>query len=357
MFAATKTFASIVNRRDPAMAAAAAAPSADLLHRLADGSRLSDAEQAAGGRVLHGTRSLVQVQEGFFVHRTDVVHLRDMTSRFLLDQDGIKVLIKLQGRGSLRIGSKTLPLAVGAGAAAPRATTVCLREPSMYEHRCRAESHERMLFLTLTPQWLERAGLAALGEGAHLALAHWTPSPRAVCTAEQLLRGPSPQNDPLFDPLHGLRQEQQALELVIEALTHWRQQHMPPCLPAPAQPPGPPSAAPKPDLLRPLEYQRAARLRDWLDSGAADALTMDAIAQHMGCNTSTLQTQFRQAFGKPIFDHLRESRLRRAADAITAQGLTIAQAAELAGYRSQANFATAFRKLFGFAPRNLRAKR
>ncbi|MBT9514745.1 MAG: helix-turn-helix transcriptional regulator [Acidovorax sp.] len=352
MFAATKTFASIVNRRDPANAVPA--PSADLLHRLADGSRLDASEQAAGGKVLHGTLSLVQVQEGFFLHRTDVVHLQDMTSRFLLDQDGIKVLIKLQGRGSLRIGPTNLPLAVGVGAAAaPRGATICLREPTMYEHRCRATSHERMLFLTLTPQWLARAGLAALGEGAHLALACWPLSPRAMCIAEQLLRSTGPRDD----PLQSLRQEQQALELVIEALAHWRQQHLPTGPAAPACMPGPHGTAPQPDTLRPLEHQRAARLRDWLDSGAADGLAMDAIAQHMGCNTSTLQSQFRLAFGQPIFDYLRESRLRRAADAITAQGFTIAQAAELAGYRSQANFATAFRKLFGFAPRNLRAKR
>lgn len=349
MFAATKTFATILNRRDPAMAVPAL--SADLLGRLGDGSRLNASEQAAGGKVLHGTLSLVQVQDGFFLHRTDVVHLRDMTSRFRLSKEGIKILFKLQGSGSLRIGHKALPLAVGAGAdeahAAPRAAAITLREPAMYEHRCRAASHERMLVLTLTPPWLERAGLAHLGRGAHLSMTPWAPSPRAACLAEQLLRGPGTQTD----PLHGLRQEQQALELAIEALAHWQQQP-PGGTPAGGAVEQAPSTA-----LRPLEHQRAARLRDWLGSGAADALSMDAIAQHMGCNASTLQTQFRQAFGQPIFDYLRESRLRRAADAITAQGFTIAQAAELAGYRSQANFATAFRKLFGFAPRNLRAKR
>lgn len=346
MFAATKTFATILNRRDPATAAPAL--SANLLERLGDGSTLDASEQAAGGKALHGTLSLVQVQDGFFLHRTDVVHLRDMTSRFLLSKEGIKILLKLQGSGSLRIGQKTLPLAVGPDAA-PRAAAITLREPAMYEHRCRATSHERMLVLTLMPHWLQRAGLAHLGRGAHLSMATWTPSPRAVCMAEQLLRGPGTQ----ADPLHGLRQEQQALELAIEALAHWQQR-------VPGSTPGATSAAAEPApgiALRPLEHQRAARLRDWLDSGGADGLAMDAIAQHMGCNPSTLQTQFRQAFGQPIFDYLRESRLRRAADAITAQGFTIAQAAELAGYRSQANFATAFRKLFGFAPRNLRAKR
>lgn len=345
MFAATKTFATIRNRRSPAVAAAAL--NADLLHRLGDGSTLDAAEQAAGSKVLHGSLSLVQVQEGFFLHRTDVLHLRDMTSRFPLSKEGLKILLKLQGSGSLRIGHQALPLAVPGGASASaRAAVITLREPAPYEHRCRAASRERMLVLTLMPHWLQRAGLAHLCREAHLSMASWAPSARAVCTAEQLLRGPGAQ----ADPLQGLRQEQQALELAIEALAQLQQV---------VQPGGSEGGALEQAVagrLRPVEYQRARRLRDWLDSGAADALALDGIAQHMGCNASTLQSQFREAFGQPIFDYRRESRLRRAADAITAQGLTIAQAAELAGYRSQANFATAFRKLYGFAPRNLRAK-
>jgi len=347
MFAATKTFTSVLNRSDPAVAVPEL--SADLLRRLGDGSGLKAAEQAAGGEVLHGSLSLVQVQDGFFVHRTDVVHLRDMTSSFLLSKDGIKILLKLRGSGSLRIGHQALPL-VDTRARTPasrvRAVAITLREPAMYEHRCRAASHERMLVLTLMPHWLQRAGLDHMVLGAHLSMAAWTPSPRFLCVAEQLLRSQNTQ----ADPLHGLRQEQHALEMAIEALTQLQ-------VLAASSTPGCSPSQQGPGTLRPLEHQRASRLRDWLDSGAADGLAMDDIAKHMGCNPSTLQTQFRQAFGKPIFDHLRESRLRRAADAITAQGLTIAQAAELAGYRSQANFATAFRKLFGFAPRNLRPKR
>ena len=113
MFAATKNFASVVNRRDPATPVPA--PSAQLLARLANGSRLDAAEQAAGGKVLHGTLSAVQVQDGFFVHCTDVVHLQDMTSRFALDGDCVKVLIKLQGEARLRIDHQELALAVPSG--------------------------------------------------------------------------------------------------------------------------------------------------------------------------------------------------------------------------------------------------
>lgn len=337
MFAATKNFA-------PALAVGAAPPpppaalTLGLRHRVSGGKALDAAEQAAGHSLLQGTLSLAQVREGFYLHRTDVVHVQDMTSRFPLSKAGVKIVLKLQGSGSLRIGHLALPLALGARAA-PRGAVVSLREPALYEHCCRAASRERMLVITLMPDWLASAGLGYLNAAAHLSMAAWQPSPRALCIAQQLLHSPAPAGD----PLRGLHQECRALELAAEALGHW-----PPPNSAADVPP------PEASALRPAQYQRARRLRDWLDSGQADALRMADIARHMGCNTSTLQTEFRQAFGKPIFDHLRESRLRRAADAISTQGLSIAQAAQLAGYGSQANFATAFRKLYGFAPKALR---
>lgn len=337
MFAATKVFASALDRRGSGRDAATL--TADLLRRLGDGSALNAAEQAAGGGLLRGTLSLTQVQQGFFLHRTDVVLLRDMTSRFPLSKSGVKILLKLQGGGSLRIGHLALPLAVGHGAqAAARGVVVTLKEPVQYEHRCRASSRERMLVITLTPDWLASVGLGHLNAAMHLSMTAWRPLPRAVCIAEQLLRMPA-----AGDPLRGLYQECRALELVTEALGQIG-------LPEAS------AAACEASELRPAEYRRAARLRDWLDSGGADALKMADISQRMGCNASTLQCQFRRAFGQSIFDYLRESRLRRAADAIAARDISMAQAAEIAGYHSQANFATAFRKRYGFSPKSLRVR-
>ncbi len=85
MFAATKTFASIVNRRETSLS-----PPAALLDRLGHGGALSASEQAAAGQVLHGTLSLAELRDGFFLHRTDVTYLRSMTSRFPLSGMGSK---------------------------------------------------------------------------------------------------------------------------------------------------------------------------------------------------------------------------------------------------------------------------
>ena len=76
------------------------------------------------------------------------------------------------------------------------------------------------------------------------------------------------------------------------------------------------------------------------------------MARAMRCNCNSLQQQFRAVFGKTVFDYLRASRLRRAAVALQNEGVSVARAAEIAGYSSQANFSTAFRRHFGVHHRN-----
>ncbi|CAB5680530.1 Regulatory protein soxS [Comamonas aquatica] len=108
--------------------------------------------------------------------------------------------------------------------------------------------------------------------------------------------------------------------------------------------------------LRPREHQRVRELHAWLSSGQADAMSMDDIARQAGVNANTLQRQFRAVYGTTIFDHLRESRLLRARQALELQGVTVGQAAMIAGYNSAANFSTAYRRRFGTPPKLVRTR-
>ncbi|MFC3216921.1 helix-turn-helix transcriptional regulator [Comamonas sp. JC664] len=108
--------------------------------------------------------------------------------------------------------------------------------------------------------------------------------------------------------------------------------------------------------LLPREHQRLRELHAFLASGQADALSMDAIARQAGVNASTLQRQFRSVYGTTVFEFLRECRLQRARQALERDGITVGQAALLAGYTSAANFATAYRRRFGLAPKLARVR-
>jgi AraC-like DNA-binding protein len=285
--------------------------------------------------VLEGSFSLARLREGLFMHCTSIVHLYDMTTRCPTVEPGVKVVLKLEGDAQVSFGGTPLKLDAGQGlCATPCGAVVTLSRPEDFARRCRAGTRERIVVITLTAEWLVASGLDPHRFGPHLAIRDWQPSPRAIGIAEQLLR------PGVFDgPTLSLFQESRALELIAEAFAHIHT-----------------GVAPSPPGLHPGEYRRIYRLQRLLDSGAADRLDMAAIAQEMGCNANTLQLQFRLAFGQTIFDYLRESRLQRAARALQTQGVNVAQAAEIAGYSSQANFSTAFRRRFGAPPKHFRLK-
>ena len=69
-----------------------------------------------------------------------------------------------------------------------------------------------------------------------------------------------------------------------------------------------------------------------------------------------LQRQFRAVFGTTVFAYLRECRLLRARRALEHDGVTVGQAAMVAGYTSAANFATAYKRRFGHAPKLARSR-
>lgn len=297
--------------------------------------RMEPPELADSPAVLEGSFSIARLREGFFLHSTNILHLHDMTSRAPSIRAGVKVLLKLEGNAEVRFGGTPLRLDAGQGAqAAPCGAIVTLTRPEDFERRSRAGTRERMVVITLTAEWFAATGLDAGRFAPHLSIRDWQPSPRAVGIAEQLVRPAS-----FAGPTHALYQESRALELVAEALAgadnHPRE---------------------SPSGLRPADYQRICRLQRLLDSGAADCLDMAAIAQAMCCNPNTLQQQFRQAFGQTIFDYLRERRLQRAAAELQRNGISVARAAEIAGYSNQANFSTAFRRRFGVAPKQVRLK-
>ena len=176
---------------------------------------------------------------------------------------------------------------------------------------------------------------------------HWQPSARIAAVAEQITR--APDLSPLL--LH-LYLESRALELVGEALASLSQ-HAPGPAPAPVPAPAPAAAALR---LLPHEHQRMRALHAFLQTDGAMDMSLDALARQAGTNANTLQRHFRAVYGTTVFDFVREHRLQRARHALEQDGLTVGQAALVAGYNSAANFATAYRKRFGMPPKLARAR-
>jgi AraC-like DNA-binding protein len=96
--------------------------------------------------------------------------------------------------------------------------------------------------------------------------------------------------------------------------------------------------------------QRLRAVRDAIDADLRRPWTIVQLARQAGISRRSFNAHFRRAFGMSVSEYLRTRRLEQAREAIIRQGLSVNEAASLAGYGNPANFATAFRRHFGYAP-------
>ncbi len=84
---------------------------------------------------------------------------------------------------------------------------------------------------------------------------------------------------------------------------------------------------------------------------------LDRLAGECGCSRSSLEKNFRRAFGVPIGRFLLNSRLAEAAKLLRDDSVSCAEAAEAAGFADQFAFSKAFRQAFQLSPREYRRAR
>lgn len=99
--------------------------------------------------------------------------------------------------------------------------------------------------------------------------------------------------------------------------------------------------------------RRMARARDVLEASLDDPPGLEELARLAGTSVSALRKDFKSAFGLPVAAYLRRRRLEQAHLRLE-RGQGVAQVASQCGYDSPANFATAFKRQFGYPPSNLR---
>lgn len=297
------------------------------------GARMAPDEPVLAGRV-----SRLGAQDGLEVHCAQARDLRNLRSRVSV-APGLRITVLLVGSVDVSFGSQRVDLSAGRRQAAACGMMVGTTRQETFERRWQRGKHERKVSLFLSSEWLHRQGLADAGTDPgvrsfldrNLALQPWQPSPRAVALAEQLMQltaGPA--------PLGRLLINSRAVELAHEALGSLTDH---------AGNAG----------LRPCQHERLARLRDFLASDAALELSLDEIARWAGLSASALQRHFRAAYGTSIVEFRRDARLQKARIGLEQRGLSVSQAAHVAGYNSAANFATAFKRRFGLSPKLVRA--
>ncbi|PWC15735.1 AraC family transcriptional regulator [Brenneria roseae subsp. americana] len=285
--------------------------------------------------VLFGSFSVIPLNQHVTLHIADVINLHNMKTQGMLN-GAIKLAIVVNGTAHVTFGEQQLHL----GEHQP-ASLVVLTEPTLFTRIGKRDEYERTISLTFSREWLYGNLLDSVNDWqaiydftqTHLATHLWTPSRQALAIALQILN-----SEPCKTPLQRLYLETQCMNLIIEAFTSLTASVM----------------QEKNNGITLRGYHRIQQVRDMLESGTADQLSMSEIAKSVNMSESTLQRHFRQTFNMTVFEYLRNCRLQRAMLALKKDGIGIAQAASIAGYNSPANFATALRRAFGITPGQLK---
>lgn len=284
-----------------------------------------------------------QLRPGLHLHADDAHDAQDMTAEGSMSE-GLRVVLLLEGAVDVSYGARRMRLT--ARNASASALLVSVAEPDLFIRRARQGSYARRVSLGLGYPWLEQAagGDASPALDAfmrnHLAMQQWTVSPRITAIAEQIVRPPE------FEPLmQNLYLESRVLELVSEALSSISSAASGAVNQVAAQ-----------VTLRPQEHRRIRELHDYLSTSDDDELSLEQLARRACTNPNTLQKQFRALYGMTVFEFVRDNRLQRARQALERDGVTVGQAAACAGYSSAANFATAYKRRFGIAPKLSRSR-
>ncbi|WP_136248816.1 helix-turn-helix transcriptional regulator [Halomonas borealis] len=249
----------------------------------------------------------------------EVLHRYDSRSRV---PSPLSIVVMLEGRAEVRLADRTLALTPG--------TALSVRLDSRHGLEATQPAGQRIRALTLG---LSEARLAELGaasasdEGSRMHA--WQPPAPLLQGLEQALVAPLPSR------AQGLLMEGLGLQLLAHGL---------PLAMAPE--PGPPARLP------PGEYQRLERVRATLEKTPAAEHRLETLARLAAMSPASLRRKFPAAFGRSVFDYLRDCRLSLAHDYLC-HGYSVQQAAHFCGYRHASNFATAFRRRYGVAPSSL----
>ncbi|MDI4664132.1 AraC family transcriptional regulator [Xanthobacter autotrophicus] len=291
----------------------------------------------ADGAVLRGRYLMTSLRSGAVLHATDARHLHDLTSQ-VVHARGITLGLFLEGHADVQLGGR--PFRFGPARAGEAEAALLVRaEPGLFVRKGQRGQHVRKVNITIPADWLEqalfeemdRSGTVRRISADHLSSLSWRASPRLVAMAEQVLALP-----PYGGFLRDLYMESRVMEMLFEAFCAMG------------------DAAPAAERARPRVKQRMWQVQEYLEARLCDSLSLDAVAQEAGMSVTSLQRAFRATFGTTVFDYVRGRRLERARDALLTEGVSVTEAATIAGYSSAANFSTAFKRAFGMPPKAVR---
>lgn len=239
----------------------------------------------------------------------------------------LRLVFTLKGTTHLTFGKKSILLNAGEGAVLPN-----LGMEQQGQKRFYAGKMQKELVLFFEPQWVAMSGIDL--RLLQQLEADFQPSRFRITSSMQLL---------LAQLLHSEQNPTQwqlpiqcnlSFSLLLEVMQSL----------FPSQPL---------DSERSPSYKRLDTLFELLHSGEADNWTLAEIAKACCSNPTTLQREFQQQYDFTIIHYLRKLKMQRAKQALLG-GMSVSEAAQLAGYRKVECFSRQFQQEFGIKPSSVK---
>lgn len=289
--------------------------------------------------ILRGDFFVVDFHSGLRIHATDAIEQQDAQTEITL-APALTVSVLMEGTVTAAFDGKRFDHTARDGAAGKMWS---LARPTRLTRWTRRGERVCKVNVSVTPTWFTQFDQGEGKAGAcrpaflrsHLAALDWQPGSAAVRMAHDILTAHRTAG-----MVGRLSLEMNAIGILREAFAA--------CSPVfEAEPPGAQAdRAPVPKRDR----DRAEAVCHYIDRETARMPTLADIAAATGMSVSTLTRTFKAAYGITVIDYLRSRRLERARHSMMTEDLSIQQAAHAAGYSSAANFATAFKRAFGYSP-------
>lgn len=279
-----------------------------------------------------------ELRRGLHLHCGDVIEERAFTVTSQL-RVGLSCIFFLDGEVDVKFGDRRFEFKGRERAMMTGAAAIMCATPETFQRASLQRQHVRHLVVSATPEWLDLEGLgevqgrrlAARLLKDHLAEHRWFPTHRVMELVQEIFAPAT------FTPeLQHLHLEGRAVQIVAETIAAVTRVDR---------------NAERHGALTRRDRVRLQRAKDTIGANPGEPWSVEAIAREAGISASGLQRLFRLSEGHSVFEYLRFARLERALLALRAGEANVQEASAIAGYTNPANFATAFKRKYGFTPR------
>ncbi|MBE6754283.1 MAG: metalloregulator ArsR/SmtB family transcription factor [Ruminococcaceae bacterium] len=108
-------------------------------------------------------------------------------------------------------------------------------------------------------------------------------------------------------------------------------------------------------VLSPQEKTIQA-VHEYLLAHLDERITIEDLSRMFLMNATTLKSQFKKLYGTSIAAHVKQHRLKKAAELLTESDMAVAEIARAVGYASQGKFSAAFLEYTGYSPLDYRKR-